>query len=86
MSDNSIERNKLVNSKFSNKTIDYVDATALNFWTFYMKDGTQIHIQVDAVYPSMGLYGIGISIAEKGFYPEETIGCSRKPGDARKEV
>lgn len=84
--DNGIDRarNKLVNAKFAGKTIREVDATAVNSWDFSFTDGTKISLEVDAVIPSMGLYGIGIS--EPGWDPKETMGPGRKPGDARKEL
>lgn len=77
-------RSKLVNAKLAGKTISEVDATSVNSWTFFFTDDTQLTLEVDAIFPSMGLYGIGIS--KSGWDPTETEGPGRKPGDARKTI
>lgn len=77
-------RTRMVNDNFAGKTIQRVDAQAINAWTFHFTDGTQVILETEAVFPSMGLYGIGMS--EPGFDPKETMGPGRKPGDVRKAL
>jgi hypothetical protein len=42
-----------------NKTIDHVDTSACNCWTFYFTDGTTWQIEVE----SAGMYGLQILTA-----------------------
>lgn len=53
--------NKIISEKFIGKTIKKIDADATNAWTFYFTDDSETSIEVESVYPSMGLYGIAIS-------------------------
>ncbi len=43
---------------FVGKTISKLDIRAVNCVVFYFTDGTTAELEVEAVLPSMGLYGI----------------------------
>lgn len=60
MSDSIKNSNEFVNSIFAGKTIESVDATAVNCWDFYFRDGTKTTLEVEAIAGWMGLYGISI--------------------------
>lgn len=70
--DNDFIQAEIVNNKFAGKTILKVDATAINCWYFYFTDGSYLAIEVEAVLPSIGLYGI--SVMENAEMPEESNG------------
>lgn len=50
---------KSIDSKaFEGKTVLRLDAKAVNILHFYFTDGTSVAIEVDALAPSLGLYGM----------------------------
>lgn len=58
--ENAKRRNKAFNLKFVGKTIERVEADTVNVVTFYFTDGKQVKLNVEAVLPTMGLYGIAV--------------------------
>lgn len=54
------ERCTEVRRAFNGKTIKRVNAKAVNQWEFTFTDGTKQAINVEAVYPSIGLYGLAL--------------------------
>ncbi len=53
------QRGARINTKsFIDKTISKLDISACNCVTFYFTDGTTAELEVEAVLPSIGLYGI----------------------------
>lgn len=45
-------------NQFLNKTIAKMDTQVVNELIFYFADGTTATLEVEAVHPSIGLYGI----------------------------
>lgn len=45
---------------FVGKTIASVNTRAVNSWTFKFTDGTTTTVEVEAVVPTIGLYGMAI--------------------------
>jgi hypothetical protein len=43
---------------FAGKTVDRIDDTSLNQVIFFFTDGTTATLEVEAVMPTYGLYGI----------------------------